>query len=455
MPLVPQPRGPVLRAGDTEATGALFDCGRCARACPRGGAPCRLLEPWALDPRNEAGTEPAPAASRSARAPRPARGGAPARGAEDERRRGDGRDPQGYALLRESGGGATFSGGEPLGPARVSARAPARLPGRGRADRRRYLGLGARELVLEAGGLADLVLFDLKSIDEARHLEATGVPYGPILANLEALAAAGAAVALRVPLIPGFNDASGDLERMASFAASLEYGARVHILAYHGSARGKYELRGAAYRDGRRRGADAEAVARGGPRLRAGRARRRDRGMKMNDTMLSYPSERVKRLREESFSLKPSFSSERAVLTTEFYREREGRVSVPVLRAMNFRNLCEKKAIYIGRGELIVGERGPRPKAVSTYPELTCHSEEDLRILDSRPMASYAVARRTRRRIASIVIPYWRGRSIRDRAFAEIGEDWKPSTRPGSSPSSWSSARRGTRASTARSTRRG
>jgi trans-4-hydroxy-L-proline dehydratase len=136
-------------------------------------------------------------------------------------------------------------------------------------------------------------------------------------------------------------------------------------------------------------------------------------------------NERVKRLREESFGARPSFSAERAILTTEFYKEWLGRSSMPVLRAMNFRNLCERKAIYIGRGELIVGERGPKPKAVSSFPELTCHSEEDLRILDSRPMASYKVEPEDLAAYRESIIPYWRGRSMRDRAFAEIPEDWK------------------------------
>ena len=86
---------------------------------------------------------------------------------------------------------------------------------------------------------------------------------------------------------------------------------------------------------------------------------------------------------------------------------------------MNFRNLCERKTIYIGEGELIVGERGPRPKAVSSFPELTCHSEDDLRILDSRPMTSYRVSREDLAAYREKVIPYWRGRSMRDRAFAE------------------------------------
>ncbi len=136
-------------------------------------------------------------------------------------------------------------------------------------------------------------------------------------------------------------------------------------------------------------------------------------------------NERIRALRKESFSTHPSFSAERAVLTTEFYKEWSLKVSVPVLRAMNFRNLCEKKAIYIGPLELLVGERGPRPKAVSSFPELNCHSEEDLRILDSRPMTSYTVAEEDILAYRETVIPYWRGRSMRDRAFAEIPQDWK------------------------------
>jgi len=136
-------------------------------------------------------------------------------------------------------------------------------------------------------------------------------------------------------------------------------------------------------------------------------------------------NDRIRRLREESFSTRPSFSAERAVLTTEFHREWQGRVSPPLLRAMNFRHLCEKKTIYIGRDELIVGERGPRPRAVSSFPELTCHSEDDLRILDSRPMASYAVDEADLAAYREVVIPYWRGRSMRDLTFQGLSDEWK------------------------------
>ncbi|WP_029165772.1 trans-4-hydroxy-L-proline dehydratase [Aminiphilus circumscriptus] len=136
-------------------------------------------------------------------------------------------------------------------------------------------------------------------------------------------------------------------------------------------------------------------------------------------------NERVKRLRHLSFETAPSFSAERAVLVTEFYRENAGRYSVPVLRALNFKNLCEKKTIYIGEDELIVGERGPAPKAVSTFPELTCHSVEDLEVLHTRPMQRYLVDPKDVELYRNVVIPYWKGRSMRDRAFAEIPQGWK------------------------------
>ncbi len=136
-------------------------------------------------------------------------------------------------------------------------------------------------------------------------------------------------------------------------------------------------------------------------------------------------NERVKRLRHLSFETAPSFSAERAVLVTEFYRENAGRYSVPVLRALNFKNLCEKKTIYIGEDELVVGERGPAPKAVSTFPELTCHSVEDLEVLNTRSMQRYLVDSKDVELYRNVVIPYWQGRSMRDRAFAEIPQGWK------------------------------
>ena len=134
---------------------------------------------------------------------------------------------------------------------------------------------------------------------------------------------------------------------------------------------------------------------------------------------------RVARLREESFEAAPSISIERAVLVTRFYSDNYGKYSIPVLRALNFKNLCEQKTIYIGSDELIVGERGPSPKAVSTFPELTCHSVEDLQILNSREMTRYKVSEDDIRRYEKEVIPYWQGRTMRERVFGQVPPEWR------------------------------
>ena len=136
-------------------------------------------------------------------------------------------------------------------------------------------------------------------------------------------------------------------------------------------------------------------------------------------------NERARKLRKASFEAQPSISVERAVLVTEFYKDNEGKYSIPVLRALNFKNLCEKKTIYIGKDELIVGERGPSPKSVPTFPELNCHSVEDLKILDSRRMTRYTVSEDAIETYRSVVIPYWRGRTMRDRIFQNVPQDWK------------------------------
>jgi formate C-acetyltransferase len=136
-------------------------------------------------------------------------------------------------------------------------------------------------------------------------------------------------------------------------------------------------------------------------------------------------NERVAKLRRQSFEAEPCISEERAVLVTEFYKDNYGKYSVPVLRALNFKHLCEKKTIYIGADELIVGERGPFPKAVSTFPELTCHTVEDLEILNSREMTSYHVSDETIENYRNTVIPYWQGRTMRDRVFKDVPADWK------------------------------
>ncbi|MGC8744419.1 MAG: trans-4-hydroxy-L-proline dehydratase [Verrucomicrobiia bacterium] len=136
-------------------------------------------------------------------------------------------------------------------------------------------------------------------------------------------------------------------------------------------------------------------------------------------------TERTAKLREQSLNAKPRLSCERAALMTEFYEKNLGLYSPPVMRAKAFYYLCERKTIYIGDAELIVGERGPAPKATPTYPELTCHSIEDLYILNSRPKTSYAVDEECIRLYKEKIIPFWRGRSIRDKMFSMLPQEWK------------------------------
>ena len=134
-------------------------------------------------------------------------------------------------------------------------------------------------------------------------------------------------------------------------------------------------------------------------------------------------NDRVQRLKQRSLDTHPSVSIERAVLLTEFYRENIGTCSQPVLRAKGYHHLCANKTIYIGDEELIVGERGHEPKATPTYPEITCHTADDLRILNSRAMTSYRVAAEDIERYEREVIPFWKGRSLRDRIFNLLPEE--------------------------------
>jgi formate C-acetyltransferase len=136
-------------------------------------------------------------------------------------------------------------------------------------------------------------------------------------------------------------------------------------------------------------------------------------------------TERVKALRAQSVETRPYVSSERAELLTAYYRSGEpAKASLPVGRAMAFRHLMENCSIYIGTGELIVGERGPAPKATPTYPELCCHSLEDLRIISTRERTRFEVSRHVRDVYQREIIPFWSGRTIRERLFAGMTADW-------------------------------
>jgi pyruvate formate-lyase/glycerol dehydratase family glycyl radical enzyme len=137
-------------------------------------------------------------------------------------------------------------------------------------------------------------------------------------------------------------------------------------------------------------------------------------------------NERIRKLREQSLKAVPSMTSERAKLITEFYKsDIASRVSIPVQRGLAFKYMMERKAVVINDAELIVGERGPAPKATPTYPEVTCHSLEDLDILDTRPKTFFKADAGIKKLYREEILPFWKGRSMRDRIMAEMTPEWK------------------------------
>jgi formate C-acetyltransferase len=137
-------------------------------------------------------------------------------------------------------------------------------------------------------------------------------------------------------------------------------------------------------------------------------------------------NKRVKRLREQSVNTKPYISTERAELITDFYQSGAAdTVSTPVARALAFKHLLDNKTICINEGELIVGERGRAPKATPTYPELCCHTLEDLGVLNSRDRTRFSVSGDTRQVYQDRIIPFWKGKTMRERVFASMTPEWK------------------------------
>ncbi len=136
-------------------------------------------------------------------------------------------------------------------------------------------------------------------------------------------------------------------------------------------------------------------------------------------------NERIQRLRKLSVEAEPSLSIERALHETTFYQENYGKYSIPVLRALNFLDHCRKKTLYLGDDELIIGERGPRPKEVPTFPELTCHSVEDFHVLNTREQQRYTISQEDIDTYAKKVIPYWQGKTIRERIFSHVPAEWQ------------------------------
>ena len=135
---------------------------------------------------------------------------------------------------------------------------------------------------------------------------------------------------------------------------------------------------------------------------------------------------RIKKLRRQSVAARPYISPERAVLMTEFYKsEIADQVSIPVKRALAFKHLLENKKVSIIDEELIVGERGAAPKETPTYPEICCHTLEDLDVLNSRKKIPYAVDETTRKVYKDKIIHFWKDKSMRNMIFSKMSDTWK------------------------------
>ena len=135
---------------------------------------------------------------------------------------------------------------------------------------------------------------------------------------------------------------------------------------------------------------------------------------------------RIKKLREESLNAECRLSAERALLVTEFYSS-NNIISEPIAiqRANCLKYILENKTIFIGEGELIVGERGPTPKATPTYPEINLHTLADLDILNTRKKVWFHVDAATKEAYQDIIIPFWKGKTNRERIFNNLPPEWK------------------------------
>lgn len=144
----------------------------------------------------------------------------------------------------ESGGGVTFSGGEPLCQPEFLKELLIACRAAGLHTAIDTCGFGNSQTVVELGQLADLILFDLKLMDNAAHQRYTGVPNRQILTNLKALDEVHHNIWLRVPLIPGVNDSQENLQATAGLAASLRNLRRVTLLPYHKTGLQKFRRLG-------------------------------------------------------------------------------------------------------------------------------------------------------------------------------------------------------------------
>ena len=136
-------------------------------------------------------------------------------------------------------------------------------------------------------------------------------------------------------------------------------------------------------------------------------------------------NERIKALRQQSVEAVPHIYIDRAKLITDAYKMYEGTVSVPEMRALAFKHFMENRSLCINDHELIVGEKGDSPQAAPTFPELCCHTLEDMNVMDSRDIIFFKVNDNDRKIQEEEIIPYWEKRSLRNKMLNNLGEEWK------------------------------
>jgi len=136
-------------------------------------------------------------------------------------------------------------------------------------------------------------------------------------------------------------------------------------------------------------------------------------------------TERVKLLRELSLNAVVRLDTERARLETEAYKRFEGAVSTPELRALTLKYIMENKTLYFGESELIVGEKGCAPQCAPTFPELCCHSLEDMRVMNERELISFKSTDDDIAFQRDTVIPFWENRSMRSKLIPAMNDEWK------------------------------
>ena len=148
-------------------------------------------------------------------------------------------------LYEDSGGGVTFTGGEPLMQWAFLCEVMGLLPGVHKAvETSGFASPKAFGAVLAA---ADLLLYDVKLADAMLHERYTGVGNGPILENLKTLCESGKPFVARIPLIPEVNDTPENMEATARLLEGAKGLQRVELLRYHKTAGAKYPMAGIPY----------------------------------------------------------------------------------------------------------------------------------------------------------------------------------------------------------------